>query len=268
MRGKWNKKCIICMLPGISGTLIFFVIPYLRMLYYSVIDNQSRRNFTGLCNYIETVKNRYFILAFKNSLIFIAAGVPVLVVFAVVISILLYFGNISSKKGVINLCIKSAFILPMLLPTAALSVVWREIFEGASTAFPVYILFWWKNTGICIILLTASFAAMDKEVFEAAVVDGVTNIKKHIYITIPMNIPVIIFTALLSIVNSFRIFKESCLFYGSSYPPDYSYTLQYYMNNHFYKLDYQVLSSAAVLLSLFVMLIIIFCLEMQKKYQV
>ncbi|MCX4327028.1 MAG: ABC transporter permease subunit [Lachnospiraceae bacterium] len=174
------------------------------------------------------------------------------------ISLFLYFGNINGR---------GAFILPMLLPTAAISVIFREIFKNAVTALPVYLLFWWKNTGICIILLTASFAAMDREVFEAAAIDGAGNIKKHIYITIPMNIPVIIFTTLLSIVNSFRIFKESCLFYGSNYPPDCSYTLQYYMNNHFYKLDYQVLSSSAVLLSVFIMLIVAFCFKLQKKYQ-
>lgn len=258
MRNRWNRKCIICMLPSILGTLVFFVIPYIRMLYYSVIDNQYRRNFTGLSNYIKTIKNSYFILALKNSLLLILAGVTVLVIFSVVLSLFLYFGNINGR---------SAFILPMLLPTAAISVVWREIFKDAVTALPVYLLFWWKNTGICIILLTASFAAMDKEVFEAAAVDGVGSIRKHIYITIPMNIPVIIFTTLLSIVNSFRIFKKSCLFYSSNYPPDCSYTLQYYMNNHFYKLDYQVLSSAAVLLSVFIILIIIFCFKLQKKYQ-
>lgn len=116
MKSKWNKKCIICMLPGISETLIFFVIPYLRMLYYSVIDNQFRRNFAGLYNYARTIQNSYFMLAFKNSLVFIVAGVPVLVIFAVVLSILLYFGIKDNKKGIGNLFIKSAFILPMLLP--------------------------------------------------------------------------------------------------------------------------------------------------------
>ncbi|MCX4328679.1 MAG: hypothetical protein OSJ45_15580, partial [Lachnospiraceae bacterium] len=55
MKDRWNRKCIICMLPGIAGTLVFFVIPYIRMLYYSVIDNQFRRNFAGLSNYIKTI---------------------------------------------------------------------------------------------------------------------------------------------------------------------------------------------------------------------
>lgn len=68
--------------------------------------------------------------------------------------------------------------------------------------------------------------------------------------------PTIFFTVLLSIVNSFRIFKESYLFFGTNYPPDHSYTLQYYMNNNFLKLDYQSLASAAVLTSVLVFLIV------------
>ncbi|MGN0577095.1 MAG: sugar ABC transporter permease, partial [Ruminiclostridium sp.] len=64
---KWNTKCKLCLLPSLIGTAIFFVIPYIRVLYYSLIDNQFKRNFVGLDNYIETLQNEYFLLALKNS---------------------------------------------------------------------------------------------------------------------------------------------------------------------------------------------------------
>ena len=79
--------------------------------------------------------------------------------------------------------------------------------------------------------------------------------------------PTIFFTVLLSIVNSFRIFKESYLFFGTNYPPDHSYTLQYYMNNNFLKLDYQSLASAAVLTSVLVFLIVMGGLAVQRRYR-
>ena len=82
-----------------------------------------------------------------------------------------------------------------------------------------------------------------------------------------MIMPTIFFTVLLSIVNSFRIFKESYLFFGTNYPPDHSYTLQYYMNNNFLKLDYQSLASAAVLTSVLVFLIVMGGLAVQRRYR-
>ncbi|MGN1083803.1 MAG: hypothetical protein ACI4QX_02265, partial [Lachnospiraceae bacterium] len=71
----------------------------------------------------------------------------------------------------------------------------------------------------------------------------------------------------LAIVNTFKIFKESFLFYGSKYPPEHSYTLQYYMNNHFQKFDYQALAAGSVLTSLLVLLIVAVGLLVQRRFQ-
>lgn len=66
----------------------------------------------------------------------------------------------------------------------------------------------------------------------------------HTKLSIPMTAPTIFFAVLLSIMNSFRIFKESYLYYGSKYPPDHGYTLQFYLNSNFLKFDYQKLASS------------------------
>ena len=121
--------------------------------------------------------------------------------------------------------------------------------------------------GISIILLVSAFSSVNPEILQSAKIDGAGNIKRHIFITLPMNMPIIIFVTLLGIVNSFRIFKESYLFYGNHYPPDYSYTLQYYINNNFYKLNYQILSSSAIITSRYIALLVFVFLKWQKRYQ-
>ena len=155
----------------------------------------------------------------------------------------------------------------MVIPTASAVLIWQSVFTDTSTPLPVYLLFIWKNIGICIVLLTAAFTAIDGSIFEAARLDGAGKFKLHTKITVPMIMPTIFFTVLLSIVNSFRIFKESYLFFGTNYPPDHSYTLQYYMNNNFLKLDYQSLASAAVLTSVLVFLIVMGGLAVQRRYR-
>jgi multiple sugar transport system permease protein len=242
------------------GTLLFFIIPYIRILYYSLIDNQFRRNFVGLNNFIETLQNKYFLLALKNSLLLIIICVPVLILLALFISLALAYGI---KK--IKAC-RVAFILPMILPTASIVLVWRMVFQDNESVLPIYTLFIWKNIGICIVLLTAAFTAIDKEIYEAAGLDGTTSFQLHRYITVPLIAPTILFTVLLSIVNSFKVFKESFLYFGGKYPPESSYTLQYYMNNNFLKLDYQALATGAIITSVLIFIIILGGLTLQRRF--
>jgi len=260
-RLKWNTKCKLCLIPSLIGTVIFFVIPFIRMLYYSLIDNQFRRNFVGLDNYLKTLSNEYFQLALKNSFILIATAVPVLVILALIISLVLSYGIKRMKKT------RAAFILPMVIPTASIVIIWRNVFAGTTTAIPIFLLFIWKNLGICVVLLTAAFSSIDNSLFEAARLDGAGCFAIHKKITVPMVMPTVFFVTLLSIVNSFKIFKESYLYYGTNYPPDHSYTLQYYMNNNFLKLDYQSLAASAVLTSIIVFAIVLGGMALQRRYR-
>lgn len=257
---KWNTKCILCLIPSLIGTAVFFVVPYLRVLYYSLIDSQFKRNFVWLDNYIETLQNKYFQLALKNSLMMILIAVPILIALALLISLVLSYGIKWVRKT------RFAFVLPMVIPTASIVLIWRGVFAENTTALPIYLLFIWKNIGICIVLLTAALTSIERAVFEAARLDGANNFVLHTKITIPMIAPTVFFTVLLSIVNSFKIFKESYLYYGTNYPPDHSYTLQYYMNNNFLKLDYQSLATSAVLTSILVFGIVIAGMAIQRRY--
>lgn len=261
IRMSWNNRCMLCLLPSIFGIAIFYIIPYLRILYYSIINNQFQRKLVWFQNYIETLRNPYFILALKNSLLLIFIAVPVLIGMAVLISILLHF---SLNKIPL---VRDGFIFPFFLPTAAIVLVWQQLFSWTNKVTPIYILFIWKNLGICLILLTAALTTISKSIYEAARVDGGKGLYLHVKITIPCITPAIFFTVLLSIVNSFKIFKESYLYYGNKYPPDHSYTLQFYMNNNFLKFDYQALATSSILTSLLVLLIVGIGLLIQRRYQ-
>ena len=234
----WNVRCIFCLLPSLVGIAIFFLVPFARVLYYSVISDQFRRKFVWFDNYVETVTNEFFQLAMKNSLLLIVIGVPALILLAVILSLVLSFGL---KKLPF---LRDAFVFPMLVPTAAVVLVWQQFFRGVDSVLPVYLLFIWKNLGICVILLTSALTTLNPEVYEAARMDGAR-----------------------SIMNSFRIFKESYLYYGSKYPPDHSYSLQFYLNNNFLKFDYQKLASSSVLTALLVLIIVAVGFSLQRRYE-
>lgn len=258
---RWNLRCILCLLPSVIGTVVFFVIPFLRVLYYSFINNQFQKKFVFSDNYRKVIQNSYFQLAMKNSLLLILIGVPILLGMALLLSLLLSF---SMRKYEF---LRDFFIFPMLVPTAAVVLVWQQIFAGTESALPIYALFVWKNLGICVILLAAAFTTIDSSVYEAAKLDGAGLLVTHLKISIPLIMPTIFFTLLLGVVNSFKVFKESFLYYGSQYPPNHSYTLQYYMNNHFLKFDYQSLAVSSVCTTFLVLLLVFAGLGIQRRFQ-
>ena len=260
-RLSFGTKCILCLVPSIAGLLLFYILPYIRVLYYSLINNQYKKEFVGLNNYVEALQNEYFRLAFKNSIQLIFVCVPLLLILALLVSLGLTFLLKRLKL------VRVAFILPMLIPTASIVLFFQKVFGSIENELPLYLLFIWKNIGICIILLTAALTTIEESIYEAARLDGAGGFSLHFKITLPLILPTISFSTLLAIVNSFKIFRESYLYYGGNYPPDYGYTLQYYMNNNFLKFDYQALASSSVLTTFLVAAIVILFLLWERRYQ-
>lgn len=257
------KTAVLCV-PGALGFLIFYILPFIRTLGCSAVKSSVDPTFVGLENYKSVLSNEYFRLALKNTVIFSLISVSAVVVLSLIISSALI--KLSEKWQFL----KSFFIVPYVLPTASIIFIWQSVF-GTDTYFalseisglgdfftvlPLYLLFVWKNIGIDIILLTAALSGVPKEVYEAASLDGKPGLRIHLKITLPMISPSLFFVTVLSFVNSLKIFKESYLYYNSNYPPDVAYMVQNFMNNHFYKLNYQTLSCAAVIFTLVIGLIV------------
>jgi multiple sugar transport system permease protein len=269
---RFKGKIFVLCIPGFAGFIWFFLLPFGKSLWYSFIDDVYHKNFVWFDNYITVLKNQYFRLALKNTLVFSIIGVVLLLLISFALSV-----GLSKLKKQFNL-IKSAFILPMLLPSVSIIFVWNMVFDndiyfswmrdGGSflQVLPIYALYLWKNTGINVILLTAALTQISREILEAAELDGVRGIKLYRFITIPLIAPSLFFVGILSFVNSLKIFKESYLFYNTNYPPDAAYTIQYYMNNHFTRLNYQNLSCASAIVAIILAIMIYVVYRVQNRY--
>ncbi len=255
---KLKGKYILLLIPGLAGVMIFYVIPFFASVYYSLVEGTFSSKFAGISNYVSIFSNRYFRLALANTLEFTSVAVPATVFISFIVALLL----VSRVKKF--LAVRMAFIVPVLLPSAAVIFFWQMIFPdgifsgmvtGKLVWLPVYLLFIWKNTGLNMILFIAAFASIPADIYEAAALDGASALKKHFYITTPLVMPATLFVIMITTVNSFRIFKEIYLLYGS-YPAESMYTLQNYMNNHFLKMNYQNLAAAAIIFFLIVYAIV------------
>ena len=114
-------------------------------------------------------------------------------------------------------------------------------------------------------LLLTALAGVEKDMLEAAKIDGCGSLRRMWHVLLPNITPTLFFTLTLSIVNALKIFRESYLLYGA-YPDDSVYMLQNYMNNHFAKLNYQNISTAATLFGIVVYTVVAVLFACERKW--
>lgn len=128
------------------------------------------------------------------------------------------------------------------------------------------VVYLWKNLGYNMILFLAGLQGIPKDYYETADLEGAGPFRKLIGITLVYLTPTMFFVVLMSIMNSFRIFRETYLIAGD-YPHDSIYMLQHYMNNMFLSLDVQKLTAAAALMVCCILVIVSGMLAMERQFR-
>ena len=250
---RMEKKGVCLAAPAVLGFLIFYVLPMGVTLWQSVSYGGI---FVGLENYRITFEKHMFRLAVGNTLRFLGVALPLILVIALGLALLL------AEKFPGNRFFRLILLYPMLVPVAA-TVMVVQIFLGtrgvlntfliqwgfsrqdwiySSWAFLILVLLYlWKNTGYAVILLLAGLAMIPREYMEMARMDGAGRWKCLYYIRLPLLGPMILFTALISLLNAFKCFREAILI-GGNYPHESIYMLQHYMTNNFNNMNYMEIS--------------------------
>ena len=257
--------------PSFLGMLIFFVAPFCVVIYYSFIAGALDHSFVGLKNYIAVWNNGAFQIAVKNTAVFSGLSVPLAVVLALVLALMLEC-RIPFKSQ-----FRTFFLSPMMVPVASIILVWQVLFHsnGVVNEFlsvfgvkaidwlksdycmvVIVLLFLWKNLGYNMILFMAALNNIPKELLEVAEVEGASKAYQFFHIKLRYLSPTVLFVTILSIINSFKVFRDIFLLSGD-YPYEGLYMLQHFMNNMYNKnLDYQRLSASAIMLAIVIIALI------------
>lgn len=263
-----KSLCFLC--PSFLGVCVFFIVPFGVVVYYSLIDGVASANFVFLDNFKSLMQNSSFRTAAKNTLTFAATAVPLAVILAIALALLLEC-RIPMKSY-----FRTFFLSPMMVPVASVVLIWQVLFNSNGTInvflstfgidkidwlnsaycqVVVVILFLWKNLGYNMILFMAGIANIPRDLLEVADVEGAPEAYKFFAIKLRYLSPTVLFVTILSLINSFKIFREVYLLAGN-YPYTELYTLQHFMNNTFLSLDYPKLSAAAVVMALVMVVLI------------
>ena len=263
--------------PSFLGVMVFFVLPFFVVIYYANIDSIINQEFVGRQNFQNVLHNSSFQDAARNTAMFSLISVPLAILLSLVMALILE-NEIPMKST-----FRTFFLSPLMVPVASIVLIWQVLFDyhgvinQAVTVFGgnpvdwfksdygqlvVVILFLWKNLGYNMILFMSALGAIPRDVLEVSVLDGASSWKQFWYIKMRYITPSIFFVGIMSLINSFKVFREVYLLTGD-YPFGSLYMLQHFMNNTFRSLDYQKLSAAAIIMCTVMIVIIgiLFILE-------
>lgn len=253
-------KAYLFLMPSLLGVGIFLLIPFCDAVRRSFFDAMGR-NFAGIKNYQTVFENAAFLLAAKNTLRFIGICIPLLLLLSLLLSLLLF--KLKTLQGFF----KTTFLIPMAIPVAAVVLLWKIVFHkngllnsllslfGVSSIawmnseYAFYVLIFsyiWKNIGYDMILWLAGLYSIPTSLYEAASLDGAGGMQMFRFITLPLLLPSVFVVSVLSLVNSFKVFREAYLIAGN-YPDKSIYMLQHLFNNWFVNLEVSKMCAAAVL---------------------
>ncbi|MEO8152792.1 MAG: sugar ABC transporter permease [Rhizobacter sp.] len=251
-------------LPDLNGWL--FVAPSLLLiaafLVYPIVDafwmslhsgKGSVVQFVGFGNVLRLIDDPVFIEALQNTFIFLIVQVPLMIVLALIMATCLNMPGLKWRG-----LLRTAVFLPCVTSLVAYSLLFRSMFayDGViNVAFmsmglisePISWLidpFWarvvvilaitWRWTGYNMIFFLAAMQNIDKSIYEAARIDGISPARAFLSLTVPMLKPVILFSTVTSTIGTLQLFDE--VFNITKGGPSYSTTtLSLYIYNLSFK---------------------------------
>jgi multiple sugar transport system permease protein len=223
------RTVLLFMLPWIIGFLVFILYPMLASLYYSFTryDLLSEPEIVGLDNYtFMFTKDPFFWQAVRNTLWFIAVGIPLQIVTALGTAMLL----MRPRRGM--KVYRTLFFLPTMAPPVAAAIAFffifnpgfgptNQILQGIGIDNPplwffdphwskwglVFLALW--QVGQTMIIFLAGLLDVPRQLYEAADIEGAGGWQKFRYVTLPMMSPVIFFSVVIGIIAGFQYFTQA-----------------------------------------------------------
>ncbi len=287
MQQNWKITPYLFLLPALILLTVFFFIPFFQTIIYSFQDYSKdiyNPVFGTLSNYKALYHSPLFIKSIVNTFYFLILTTPFLVIFPLFLAIL-----INQKIRGKNLY-KLIIYLPVVVSIVVVAIAFKWLYapNGLLNYFmevlnlpaidwlsspkvamaSVAMVTVFKGVGYYMMIYLASLMSVPKELYEAAEIDGASEFRKHMTVTIPHLMPTIALVSTISAISALKVFVEIYVMTKGG-PLDSTKTVVYYIYERaFENLDIGLASAACVILLLIVMafsVINILCFE-RKKY--
>lgn len=219
---------LLFLVPGCSIIALVLIYPALKALALSFTDFNMitpARN-VGLANYLRLWSDPFFWAALRNTFLYLAVVVPVLVVLPIFLALL-------AQRALPGIAFfRAAIYLPVITSLVVSSLVWKWVYEEkgllnhlllasgitdqpvafltspANALFSVMAVTIWSGLGYYMVIYLAGLQAIPRHLYEVAEVEGVSRWQQTLHITLPLLKPQIALVAVISSIGAMKVFEE------------------------------------------------------------
>lgn len=254
--------------PAVFLVVLFFVLPVIYVCVVSFLkwDGISEPVFRGISNFTKLFKDKAFVRSITNNIIWAAVAACIQVPLAMLMAIIL------SRKPKGWKFFRTVYFFPQVISGIALATLWRAIYNaetgllnnmltslgmgslacdwlgGIKTAFPACLIYWVFYIGYYMVIMMADITTIDDTYYEAATIDGATDLQQAIHITIPLikNSSLLTCVTLASVMG-LRQFEQVYMLTNGG-PANRTSTIVLYLYKKLQDSNYGMAAASAVIL--------------------
>lgn len=219
---------LLMVLPAAVLLAVLTVYPLGRGLGLSLFDTEygfAGARFVGVENYVDLLDDRFFLRAISNTIVFTLLATATEVAAGIGLA-LLVARSFPGRAVVIPL-----LVAPFVLSTMVVTAIWNAWFHldygylnnllravGLGSVpwltdpdlalYSLVLVDLWQTSPLVFLIILAGLQSIDREITEAARMDGAGPWFILVTITLPLLMPHILLAALLRSIESFKIFDK------------------------------------------------------------
>ncbi|QAA75948.1 MAG: ABC alpha-glucoside transporter, inner membrane subunit AglF [Candidatus Bipolaricaulis sibiricus] len=256
--------------PALLLLGVFLVYPSAETIRLSFYGPRSD-TFVGVQNYVRAFTSRPMLIAFRNNLLWLGVFTLFTVGMGLVLAVLL-------DRVRYEAVIKSVIFLPMAISYVAAGVIWRFVYAFRPAVAPqigllnaivvglggqpvgwliqrpwvnniaLIVVGVWVWTGFCMVIISAAYKGIPREMQEAARIDGANEWQVFRHVTIPFLKSTLAVVTTTMIVFVLKVFDIVYMMTNGAYDTDVIANRMY--NEMFQFSNYGMASAIAVILFL------------------
>jgi putative chitobiose transport system permease protein len=221
--------------PAVALIAIFVVYPILAVVYYSFTDYDIVRPpvWIGLDNFVKVFSDKTFWLALTHSIVYLVVT-PILIILSIGLAII-----VNRRLRGIQIY-RALYFVPAVSGSIAIGLSWRWLFDRngfingvlqtwgvidtpiqwlstPALVLPIAMLLTiWAGVGYYSVIFLAGLQNIPEELYDAARIDGCSDLQKHWHVSLPGLRPQIVFVAVISSLAALKVFDEIYILTGKT----------------------------------------------------
>ncbi|MFJ8894983.1 carbohydrate ABC transporter permease [Leifsonia sp. NPDC102414] len=219
---------VLLVAPAVILLLLFTIAPAIYAVILSFLQVKvgggllggggTVEVFAGFANYVSTLVDPEFWASLGRMLIVAVIGVPLTIVLSTVFALCL-----DAKRTRLVGFTRLAIFLPYAVPGVVASLLWGFMYLPATSPIGGQVIDYFGSTGIFfsvanvavwgvvgfnMVILYTAVRSLPKDLFEAAELDGASELQIALRVKLPLIAPAITMVALFSIIGALQLFNE------------------------------------------------------------